>query len=83
MSLVSNNVNQLSDEELYNDSVNVFREDNDKIQEDVESLQRWIQDTGHMKTTRHDEVFLRFFLRGCNYSLEDTKTKLDLYFTAR
>ena len=35
------------------------------------------------QNVRQDDLFLRYFLRGCNYSLAKTKDKLDLYFTAR
>ena len=36
-----------------------------------------------MKNIRQDKPFLRMFLRGCNYKLEATKDKLDMYFTVR
>ena len=83
MLLVENSVNQVSSEELENDHIEVFQEDSDAIKRDIAELQQWLKETPHMRQTRDDEVFLRFFLRGCNYSVADTKSKLDLYFTAR
>ena len=83
MILVENTVNQLSSEELAREAIEVFKEDSDVIKKDIGELQQWIRETPHMRRTRDDEVFLRFFLRGCNYSVADSKTKLDLYFTAR
>jgi len=50
---------------------------------DIEELQNWIAETPHMKNVRSDVEFLKFFLRGCNYSVSKSKTKLDLFFTAR
>lgn len=30
-----------------------------------------------------DETFIRIYLRGCKYSLERTKEKIDMYFTIK
>ena len=81
--LVENHINVLSDEELEHDSREVFKEDREKVGKDIEELRDWIRTTAHMTNVRQDEMFLRLFLRGCNYSLPDTKEKLDLYFTVR
>ena len=81
--LVENHINVLSDEELEQDSRDVFKEDKETVEKDVEELRDWIRRTAHMTNVRQDELFLRLFLRGCNYSLPDTKDKLDLYFTVR
>ena len=81
--LVENHINVLSDEELEHDSREVFKEDTEKVGKDIEELRDWIRTTAHMTNVRQDEMFLRLFLRGCNYSLPDTKEKLDLYFTVR
>ena len=81
--LVENHINVRSDEELEHDSREVFKEDREKVGRDIEELRDWIRRTAHMTNVRQDELFLRLFLRGCNYSLTDTKEKLDLYFTVR
>ena len=80
---MENHINVLSDEELEQDSRDVFKEDKETVEKDVEELRDWIRRTAHMTNVRQDELFLRLFLRGCNYSLPDTKDKLDLYFTVR
>ena len=81
--LVENRINVLSDEALEHDSREVFKEDKEKVDRDVEEIKDWIRSTAHMTNVRQDDLFLRMFLRGCNYSLPDTKDKLDLYFTVR
>ena len=81
--LVENHINVRSDEELEHDSREVFKEDRETLDRDIEELRDWIRRTAHMTNVRQDELFLRLFLRGCNYSLQDTKDKLDLYFTVR
>eukprot|EP00090_Calanus_glacialis_P005872 TRINITY_DN14569_c0_g1_i1.p1 TRINITY_DN14569_c0_g1~~TRINITY_DN14569_c0_g1_i1.p1 ORF type:complete len:304 (-),score=96.45 TRINITY_DN14569_c0_g1_i1:50-904(-) len=53
------------------------------MEENISNIQNWIKTTPHMKNIRQDEPFLRMFLRGCNYKLEATKDKLDMYFTVR
>ena len=80
---VDNHINVAPEEELENDSVAVFKEDRDRIARDIEELRGWILSTPHMQNVRQDDLFLRLFLRGCNYSLPATKEKLDLYFTVR
>ena len=81
--LVENNINVVSRQELDDDALRVFGEDTGKIVEDIKNIQSWIEATPHMKYVRRDPEFLKFFLRGCNYSVASTKDKLDMFFTAR
>ena len=81
--LVENNINVVSRQELDDDALRVFGEDTGKIVEDIKNIQSWIEATPHMKNVRRDPEFLKFFLRGCNYSVASTKDKLDMFFTAR
>ena len=81
--LIENEINKVSDAELEHDAREVFKEDEEKVNKDLSDIKSWIQQTAHMRNTRTDDVFLRLFLRGCNYSVKDTKEKLDMYFTVR
>lgn len=54
----------------------------ERIDEDLAALRTWLAKTPHLKT-RTDDQFLVNFLRGCKYSLERTKEKLDNYYTYR
>jgi hypothetical protein len=54
----------------------------DRIQSDLEALKEWILKTPHLKS-RMDDQFLIAFLRGCKFSLEKAKLKLDMYYTLR
>ena len=81
--LVENIINPAPREELENDTIEVFKEDKEKVQQQITDIKTWIHNTPHMKNARDDEEFLRFFLRGCNYDVDASKEKLDLFFTAR
>lgn len=54
----------------------------ERIPKDIETLRRWINQTPHLRS-RQDDQFLLAFLRGCKYSLEKAKKKLDLFYTIR
>jgi len=53
-----------------------------KVGEDVHYLRKWLQMQPHI-IGRTDDQFLVSFLRGCKYSYEKCKEKLDMYFTVR
>ncbi|XP_050525616.1 alpha-tocopherol transfer protein-like isoform X2 [Daktulosphaira vitifoliae] len=48
----------------------------------VEHIKDWIRKQPHLPDVE-DDVFLMSFLRGCKYSPEKAKKKLDMYFTMR
>uniref|UniRef100_A0A1B0C811 CRAL-TRIO domain-containing protein n=1 Tax=Lutzomyia longipalpis TaxID=7200 RepID=A0A1B0C811_LUTLO len=54
----------------------------ERIEKDLEALKEWIQKQPHLRA-RTDDQFLVGFLRGCKWSLERTKEKIDSYYTAR
>ena len=81
--LVECEINKVSEDELERDGIEVFEEDAEKLSKDLSEIKQWIESTPHMRKTRKDELFLRLFLRGCNYNVKDTKEKLDMYFTCR
>lgn len=53
-----------------------------RIAEDLAALRLWMQHQPHLKV-RDDDQFLIQFLRGCKYSLEKAKQKLDLFFSLK
>ncbi|XP_055372812.1 uncharacterized protein LOC129606495 [Condylostylus longicornis] len=53
-----------------------------RIQEDLQALKDWIEKQPHLKARTSDQ-FLIAFLRGCKYSLERTKEKLDKFYSLR
>ncbi|XP_063376791.1 alpha-tocopherol transfer protein-like [Cydia fagiglandana] len=53
-----------------------------RTQEDVQHLKEWITKQPHLKA-RTDDQWLVAVLRGCKFSLERVKKKLDLYYTLR
>ncbi|XP_059608032.1 uncharacterized protein LOC132255878 [Phlebotomus argentipes] len=54
----------------------------ERISEDLEALREWIRKQPHLKA-RTDDQFLVTFFRGCKWSLERTKQKLDTFYTVR
>lgn len=59
-----------------------LNEKSERIQEDLNILRQWIAKSPHIRS-RVDDQFLIAFLRGCKYSLERTKEKLDMFYTVR
>ncbi|XP_075164995.1 clavesin-2-like [Haematobia irritans] len=53
-----------------------------RIPEDLAILRQWLQKQSHLKA-RQDDQFLIQFLRGCKYSLERAKEKIELYYTLK
>uniref|UniRef100_A0A1B0CUX6 CRAL-TRIO domain-containing protein n=2 Tax=Lutzomyia longipalpis TaxID=7200 RepID=A0A1B0CUX6_LUTLO len=54
----------------------------ERIDEDLATLRTWIAKQPHLKA-RTDDQFLVAFLRGCKYSLERAKQKIDLFYSVR
>lgn len=54
----------------------------ERIQTDIDALRDWIIQSPHLRS-RTDDQFLVGFLRGCKFSLERAKQKLDLFYTVR
>ncbi|KAL7734921.1 hypothetical protein ACLKA6_011192 [Drosophila palustris] len=54
----------------------------DRLDADILALRTWLKQQPHMRS-RSDDQFLVSFLRGCKFSLEKTKSKLDKYYTLR
>lgn len=74
-------IRKLSDElqKISNEELN---ETPERIQGDVEALRAWLAQATHLKS-RDDDQFLVTFLRGCKYSLEKAKKKIEMYYVAR
>lgn len=54
----------------------------ERIEEDVQALRTWIEKTPYLKARTDDQTLVNI-LRGCKYSLERAKTKIDTYYTVR
>jgi hypothetical protein len=63
-------------------AVNELNEVPTRINEDLAIIKEWLLNTPHINA-RTDNQFLVAFLRGCKYSVEKVKEKLDLYYTVR
>ncbi|KNC21669.1 hypothetical protein FF38_09802 [Lucilia cuprina] len=63
-------------------AIEELNEDPSRIEADLQTLKTWIEQQPHLKA-RTDDQFLVAFLRGCKYSLEKTKSKIDKYYMLR
>uniref|UniRef100_A0A1A9VDF5 CRAL-TRIO domain-containing protein n=1 Tax=Glossina austeni TaxID=7395 RepID=A0A1A9VDF5_GLOAU len=52
----------------------------ERIHEDLQALKTWIEEQPHL-CANTDDQFLISFLRGCKYSLEKAKKKIDSYYS--
>ncbi|XP_075167485.1 alpha-tocopherol transfer protein-like [Haematobia irritans] len=59
-----------------------LNENPSRIADDLKIFKEWIQMQPHIRSRMNDQ-FLIAFLRGCKYSLEKAKKKLDTYYTMR
>ncbi|EDX16125.1 GD18363 [Drosophila simulans] len=68
--------------ELQKTAVEKLNEVPNKLDDDIAALRDWIKQQPHLKA-RTDDQFLVNFLRGCKFSLERTKSKIDRFYTLR
>ena len=76
-------LNAWSDEELARAARDDLGEDPARLSEDLAAIKSWIKKSAHLHSIRQDDEFLTMFLRGCKFSLERTKEKLDFHFSVR
>ncbi|CAH2238103.1 jg18486 [Pararge aegeria aegeria] len=57
-----------------------LNEDPNRIDKDLQHIKDWLEKQPHIRA-RTDDQWLVAFLRGCKYSLERTKEKLDLFYS--
>lgn len=77
--LVEYCINVVSDEELARVAKEDFEEDAEEIDKNVKILKGWINSSPHLRNIKQDEMYLKYFFRGCNYNLQKTKERLDFF----
>jgi len=81
--LANESLNKWSDEDLQEAANKNLGEDPARLAQDLATIKAWIAKSPHLHSIRQDDGFLIMFLRGCKFSLERTKEKLDFHFTVR
>jgi len=76
-------LNALNADELQAAAVAELAEDPKQLQEMMKILRDWIDKSPHLHSIRKDDAVLMTFLRGCKYSLERSKEKLDFFYSVR
>ncbi|KAL4715121.1 hypothetical protein ACJJTC_012168 [Scirpophaga incertulas] len=68
--------------ELAEQARDELNEDPRRLEEGIQHLREWIAKQSYLRA-RSDDQWLATFLRGCKYSIERTKEKIDLYYSLR
>lgn len=68
--------------ELQKQAKDELNEDPERRQQDIETIRKWLKKQPHINARMDDWNILRF-LRGCKFSLERTKEKLDMFYTCK
>eukprot|EP00090_Calanus_glacialis_P005758 TRINITY_DN14460_c0_g1_i1.p1 TRINITY_DN14460_c0_g1~~TRINITY_DN14460_c0_g1_i1.p1 ORF type:complete len:328 (-),score=102.47 TRINITY_DN14460_c0_g1_i1:46-993(-) len=78
-----NTINVWTGEALEKAAKDNLGEDKGRLKDDLKALKSWISKSPHLHSIRKDDEYLTMFLRGCKFSLERTKEKLDFHHTVR
>ena len=74
----------LTPEEILKQAKDTQNERPKQRQRDIEAIREWIRSQPHLgENAKQDDVFITAFLRGCKYSYEKTKKKIDTWHTVR
>lgn len=63
-------------------AIEQLHEDPERIESDLSVLKDWISKQAHLNA-RTDDQFLIAFLRGCKYSLETAKHKIEQFYSLK
>jgi len=78
-----NTLNVWTEEALEKAAQVELGEEKGRLDEDIKAIKSWISKSPHLHSIRQDEAYITMFLRGCKFSLERTKEKLDFHHTVR
>lgn len=81
--MVAKEVGVLSNAELAKIAKDEVNEEPERLAEDLQAVKDWLEKQPHLQNVRKDDRFIQFFLRGCKYSIERTKEKLDFFYSVR
>jgi len=76
-------LNALSHGELLQSANNQFGETPELLRSCLEDLKIWLAKSAHLHSIRQDDAILKTFLRGCKFSMERTKQKLDTFHAVK
>jgi len=79
----SKQLNAWNKEDLDKSAYEEFGETPALLQSSKEALRIWLAKSPHLQLICQDDAFLTTFLRGCKYSLERTKEKLDNFHAVK
>jgi len=76
-------LNAWNKDELLKAAEEEFGETPKRLASSLEDIRNWLAKSPHLDTICKDDEFLTTFLRGCKFSIEKTKDKLDNYHAVK
>jgi len=76
-------LNAWTEEKLLKSAEEEFDENPNLLSSSLVDLRKWLAKSPHLQNICQDDQFLTIFLRGCKFSMERTKEKLDNFHTAK
>jgi len=76
-------LNALTEDELAKAAKEEFGETSNLMETSLKDLRAWLAKSPHLHSIQQDDVVLKTFLRGCKFSMERTKEKLDNFHAVK
>jgi len=76
-------LNALTEQELRDSANKQYGETPELLESSLKDLKTWLTKSPHLHSIQQDDKTLEMFLRGCKFSLERTKEKLDTFHSIK
>ena len=73
----------LSADKVAKIALDELNEDPTRVETDIQAIKDWAAKQPHLQNIRLDDKYILYFLRGCKFSIERTKEKLDFFNSVR
>jgi len=80
---INESLGKVSEKELEEDAKELWGESNKLLESSIADLKAWMAKCPHLHSARNTDQFFKTFLRGCKFSLERTKEKIDNFHAVK